>query len=83
MKTIRMKLDHIIVDRTAYKPYTSQLNADDIYVEIPIPDGEFKVEKDVTVLTVDGLATLMGNVATAIDKMQGKYVEDKFQGGRR
>lgn len=67
--TVLLKIDHIISDRTQYKPYIAQLSADALYVEIEIQPEEIRATKDQVILTVDGLAAIMGNVATAIEKM--------------
>lgn len=69
--TVTLKLDHIISDRNQYKPYIAQLSGEDIYVEVDIDlDGvRHASSRGKTVLTVDGLAAVLGNVAEALEKM--------------
>lgn len=69
-ETIRMKVDFVTVDRTQYKPYTSQLSNPNLFIDIPL--GEFDAvtltqDGDI-VLTLDGLANVMVRVADAITK---------------
>ena len=68
---VRLKIDHLIVDRTQYKPYLSQLSAPDgatLFVDIPVKEDmpvEF-LEDGGVVLTLDGMVSIMVKVADAI-----------------
>ena len=78
---IRLRLDHIITDRTEYKPYIAQLSGQDTYVEIDIPDKEVLEDDDTNVvITANGLAAVLGTVANSIDKMHEDYKKKKFGG---
>jgi molybdopterin-binding protein len=70
-----LKLDHIISDRSQYKPYIAQLSGNEnVFIDIEIPaDTVLEVTSKVTVLSEDGLAAILGKVADAIDAMHSKY----------
>lgn len=70
-KFIRMQIDHLVVDRTQYKPYLSQLSAGDkkIFVDIPVDEESMIVETlsdEGLVLSLDGMVSIMVKVADAI-----------------
>lgn len=77
---VRMKVDNIIVDRTQYKPYMSQLSNPLLFVEIPL--AEFDVvtvtQDGELVLTLDGLSNVMVRVADAITKADDKSRQSRF-----
>jgi hypothetical protein len=76
--TVLAKLVSATPDRTQYKPYAPVLEFDNVYVEIPIPADQAQLEKgDKIVLSVDGLATTLDVVATAIEKMNTAYTQSK------
>jgi hypothetical protein len=76
--TVLAKLVSATPDRTQYKPYAPVLEFDNVYVEIPIPAEQADVQKgDKIVLTVDGLATTLDVVASAIEKMNTAYTQSK------
>lgn len=68
---VRLKVDHLIVDRTQYKPYMSQLSAPEgtsLFVDIPFSEDmpvDFYEDGSV-VLTLDGMVGIMVKVADAI-----------------
>ncbi len=79
--TVRMRLDEVSSSREQFKPYGYKLTSENVFVDISVP-SEFVIE-DTTkniVLNEDGMAYVLGTVATAIEKMHDKYYQKKFQG---
>lgn len=79
-KKIRLKLDKIISDRNQYKPYIAELSGLNVFVDVEVPDDEANVDTKANrvVLTVDGLAAVLGNVASALENMHEDYRKKKF-----
>lgn len=76
---IRLKLDHIIADRVQYKPYISQLSHENLYVEIELDEHEIlEATSKATVITVAGLAAILGTVADAIEEMNEESRKVKY-----
>ena len=85
MAKIRGQLKSIWPDRTQYKPYAYNLEMENVWVEVDIPDEECKVNsttyvtdvekgavrQDITetTLTLNGFTCLLSNIADAIDDM--------------
>ena len=85
MAKVRGQLKSIWPDRTQYKPYAYNLEMQDVWVEIDIPDEECKVNSTMystdieegavrttiteTTLTLNGFTCLLGNIADAIDTL--------------
>lgn len=80
IKSVMLKLDHIISDRNQYKPYIAQLSGENVYVEVFVENdkNDVTIEKGKTILTVNGLAAVLGEVATAIEEMHNNYRIEKF-----
>jgi hypothetical protein len=81
---IRGQLKSIWPDRTQYKPYAYNLEMQDVFVEIEIPEeGGKKIEivpaeggvEDIVVLNLDGFSCLLGQVADSLDKLHGQYLK--------
>lgn len=77
---IRMKVQQVVVDRTQYKPYTSILTSDKLFVDIPLEEFEAAevTQDDEIVLTLDGLAGIMVKVADAITTADDKARQKRF-----
>lgn len=85
VKTVRLVLSEIVADRLQYKPYTAHLNSPEekpIFVDIEVPESEVVLdEKDRVVITSDGLAAIMGKVATSIENMHNDYITKTYKKG--
>jgi hypothetical protein len=78
--SVLMKVESITVDRTQYKPYTSVLSGQELYVEISLDDEDnLRKEGGKTILTTNGLAVMMSNVADAIDAVHEENRKTKFK----
>jgi len=70
---IRGQLKSIWPDRTQYKPYAYNLEMQDVFVEVDVPDEDLKttMKGDITetTLTLVGFTCLLSNIADAIDDM--------------
>jgi len=70
---IRGQLKSIWPDRTQYKPYAYNLEMQDVFVEVDVPEDELKTttKGDITetTLTLNGFTCLLGNIADAIDTL--------------
>lgn len=86
VKTVRLELVELVSDRLQYKPYTARLGSPDgkefpkVYVDIPLgenliaEEGEGAVDiSKYVVVSVDGLAAILGKVADAIETMNDEY----------
>ena len=73
MAKIRGQLKSIWPDRTQYKPYAYNLEMQDVFVEVDVPEDELKTttKGDITetTLTLNGFTCLLGNIADAIDTL--------------
>jgi len=73
MAKIRGQLKSIWPDRTQYKPYAYNLEMENVFVEVDVPEDELKTttKGDITetTLTLNGFTCLLGNIADAIDEM--------------
>jgi len=73
MTKIRGQLKSIWPDRTQYKPYAYNLEMQDVFVEVDVPEDELKttMKGDITetTLTLNGFTCLLGNIADAIDTL--------------
>ena len=73
MTKIRGQLKSIWPDRTQYKPYAYNLEMQDVFVEVDVPEDELKttMKGDITetTLTLKGFTCLLGNIADAIDTL--------------
>ena len=73
MAKIRGQLKSIWPDRTQYKPYAYNLEMQDVFVEVDVPDEDLKttMKGDITetTLTLVGFTCLLSNIADAIDDM--------------
>lgn len=78
--TLRMKVDFVVVDRTQYKPYMSQLSNPNLFIEIPLDefDAVTVTQDGDIVLTLDGLANVMVRVADAITKADDASRQKRF-----
>jgi hypothetical protein len=75
---IRAKIESATPDRTQWKPYSTTLTFDEVYVDIPVPADQVIEEKGgKIVLTVDGVAVMLDVYLTAIDKMNEQYTLSK------
>lgn len=73
---IRMKLEEVTASREQFKPYAYKLTGENIFVDVELPVDEIvETGAKITVITPDGLATLMGKVSAAIQKMHNKYTQ--------
>jgi len=82
MAKVRGQLKSIWPDRTQYKPYAYNLEMQDVFVEVDIPDenvtegvetwtdvnGNVNERKSYT-LDLNGMTCLLGSIADAIDEM--------------
>jgi hypothetical protein len=70
---VRGQLKSIWPDRTQYKPYAYNLEMENVYVEIDVPDDDVEEieigEEKGHVLTLNGMTCLLGTIADAIDGM--------------
>ena len=82
---IRGQLKSIWPDRTQYKPYAYNLEMQNVYVDIDVPDEDVilldhilldKEGPDEYVLNLNGMTCLLGTIADAID---GMHVESLRQ----
>ena len=73
MAKVRGQLKSIWPDRTQYKPYAYNLEMQDVFVEVDVPEDELKTttKGDITetTLTLNGFTCLLGNIADAIDTL--------------
>lgn len=75
-KAIVLKVDHMISDRTAYKPYIVQLSNENLYVEVEIDSSLVAFEdSNKLCLTVDGMSAVLGKVADSIEAMHENYTQ--------
>lgn len=73
-RILRLHVDNIKPDRVQYKPYLSELSCPELFVEVTVDDEnviEFNEEEKV--VTPDGLAEIMNQIATAIKQMDNEY----------
>ncbi len=74
---VTLLLAKIVADRNQYKPYISELASPlehPVYVQIEVPeDSIIRDDEEVTIITADGLAAVLGKVAGAIDNMHEEY----------
>lgn len=87
---IRGQLKSIWPDRTQYKPYAYNLEMENVWVEIDIPDADVTVldhilldkkGPDEYVLTLNGFTCLLGTIADAIDGMHVENLRSKNRDG--
>ena len=83
MAKIRGQLKSIWPDRTQYKPYAYNLEMQDVFVEVDVPEDELKTttKGDITetTLTLNGFTCLLGNIADAIDTLHLASLKAKNQ----
>ena len=83
MTKIRGQLKSIWPDRTQYKPYAYNLEMQDIFVEVDVPNEDLKTttKGDITetTLTLNGFTCLLGNIADAIDTLHLASLKAKNQ----
>ena len=83
MTKIRGQLKSIWPDRTQYKPYAYNLEMQDVFVEVDVPEDELKTttKGDITetTLTLNGFTCLLGNIADAIDALHLASLKQKNQ----
>lgn len=86
---IRGQLKSIWPDRTQYKPYAYNLEMQNVWVEIDVPDESVKVIEEYGddgkggeiltgfeyVLDLDGFSCLLGQVADSLDKLHNQYLK--------
>ena len=78
IKMVRFQVAQINVDPTQYKPYSNTLTAENVFVDIPVPDDEVTQDGKQIVLTVDGLSALLCEVGTSIATMAGEVRKSTF-----
>jgi hypothetical protein len=75
---IRARVESASPERTQYKPYSTTLVFDDIpalYIEIPVPAEHVRKEKDNLILSLEGWTIFLDVYATAVEKMNNKWVQ--------
>ena len=73
-QTVLLKVEKIVTDRHQYKPYIVELSAKDIFVEMTVEDIDvIEASEEKIILTVDGIANIVGRVADAIDRMDNNH----------
>lgn len=77
---VRAKLESMTPDRTQWKPYSTTLTFEDVFVDIEVPAELVNVEKGgAVVLDVNGVAVLLDVYTTAIEKMNERWTKSKSQ----
>ena len=78
IKNVRLRVLEITSDRQQYKPYSHKLGADNLFVDVPLDEGEIIADGKTVVLTIDGFAAVLGEIADAIETMHEEYRKSKF-----
>lgn len=67
---VRMRIENINPSRVQYKPYQMALLPEDLWVEVPVNVNEVvDTGTDGTVVTLNGLVSMLNTVATSVDEM--------------
>jgi hypothetical protein len=80
--TIRAKVVRISTDRTQYAPYKYDLEPENLYVELIVPEGNIVHKDKEVVVELEGFSLLLGSIADSIDSMHKEH-EYKQTGMRR
>jgi hypothetical protein len=86
MRTVAARIFSVAPDRTEYKQYNARLMLRNVYVAVEIPDNMIRSDlssENKTVLTPDGYAYLLGELADAVDAMHEEWIKNKFRRGEK
>ncbi len=71
------RVDLINTDRTSYKPYSHQLSPLNLHVKLQVSKEEVVSQSgDMILVTPDGLAELIAQVADALDGMHEVHMDE-------
>ncbi len=78
------QLKSVWPDRTQYKPYSYNLEMQNVFVEIDVPDDHIRsIENDKEtdyVLDLDGFTCLLGTIADGLDRMHKESLRIRNSG---
>lgn len=76
MVTIRLRIVDLNPDRTPYKQYNTRFQAEDLYVVVSVPKVYvLNLPGPETVLTLDGMAYINNEIASANERMHQQWME--------
>ena len=74
---VRAKLESMTPDRTQWKPYSTTLTFDNVFVDIEVPAELVSKEGSKLILEADGVSVLIDVYATAIEEMNTRWTKSK------
>jgi hypothetical protein len=76
---IRAKVESASPERTQYKPYSTTLTFNEVWIEIPVPAEHVRKEpgQGTTkfILTLEGWTIFLDIYASEVEKMHNKYLK--------
>lgn len=78
VRNVRFAVTQLNVEPNQYKPYLSTLTADNVFVDIPVPEEEVIAYGKQIVLTVDGLSAILCEIGTSIANMADEVRKSKL-----
>jgi hypothetical protein len=83
MAKVIMKVEMVNTSRQQYKPYSYNLVPEDLHVEVDVDDDNVIINsKGKVVVTLEGFATIVGDIAESFDQMHEKYIVDARKKGK-